>query len=141
VVEPQAPASHAPVTALVSLTILIAAVVTLLAAPRDATAGGPTRPSAPLTIDARPAGSSDRPRVVQTDAHHAILAQRAGYRVRIMRPTNAGYGRAAVLPSPSTYRGVQMTILLIGAALLGSAVGALVVGAGRARLSGSPAPR
>jgi len=60
---------------LASLAFVVVAVAILLAAPGNE----PASAASPLT----------GPRVIRTDAQHAVLALRAGYRVRIVQPASA----------------------------------------------------
>lgn len=115
--------------------MICSAVAILLVAPSGAPASAETPPSSAQTVDARYTSLPNRPRLIQTDAHHAALVVRAGYRPRIMPPEGIGHS-ADVVPHPSRDGGVSFIVCIIAAALLGAAIGALTVsGRGRRELS------
>jgi hypothetical protein len=91
-----------------------------------ADAGTPS--TATVTVDAQHAGLLNRPPIIVTDDHHAVLVIRAGYRVRIAQPSLAR--QPSVATSSSDFSGVDrlMSIRVLGTALLGLGVAVLVVG-------------
>lgn len=107
---------------------LAAAVVLLALATGTAAADAGTPSKATVTVDAQHAGLLNRPPIIVTDAHHAVLVIRAGYRVRIAQPSIT---RQPPVATPSSdFTGVDrlMSIRVIGTALLGVVVAVLVVG-------------
>jgi hypothetical protein len=110
-------------------TFTLAAAVVLLALPTGtATADAGTPSTATDTVDAQHAGLLNRPPIIVTDDHHAVLVIRAGYRVRIVQPLIPRDPPAA-MPS-SDFAGVDrlMSVRVFGTALLGVGVAVLVVG-------------
>ena len=110
-------------------TFTLAAAVVLLVMPTGTAAADAGTPStATVTVDAQHAGLLNRPPIIVTDDHHAVLVIRAGYRVRIAQPSLAR--QPSVATSSSDFSGVDrlMSIRVLGTALLGFGVAVLVVG-------------
>jgi hypothetical protein len=110
-------------------TFTLAAAVVLLVLPTGTAAADAGTPSTPTdTVDAQHAGLLNRPPIIVTDDHHAVLAIRAGYRVRIAQPSITR--QPSVATPSSDFTGVDrlMSIRVLGTALLGVGVAVLVVG-------------
>jgi hypothetical protein len=110
-------------------TFTLAAAVVLLALPAGTAAADAGTPSkAMVTVDAQHAALLNRSPIIVTDAHHAVLVIRAGYRVRIAQPSILRDPPAA-MPS-SDFAGLDhvMSIRVVVTALLGVGVAVLVVG-------------
>ena len=128
VVDHPARIARAYVATLASLGFVVAAVVILLVAPDSEPAEAWLPPKTSVTAVARHTSLVNGPRVIRTDAHHAALALRVGYRARIMRPASA---ERVPNGRPSGERigpGGIMTVSVVMAALLGACVGGLLVG-------------
>ena len=107
---------------------LAAAVVVLVLPTGTAAADAGTPTTATDTVDAQHAGLLNRPPIIVTDDHHAVLVIRAGYRVRIAQPSPARDPRGAVASSDFSGLDRLMSIRVVGTALLGVGVAVLVVG-------------
>ena len=114
---------------MVRKTFTLAAGVVLLVLPTATAAADAGTPSkATITVDAQHAGLLNRPPIIVTDAHHAALVIRAGYRVRIAQPSIT---RQPPVARPSSdFTGIDrlMSIRVVGTALLGVVVAVLGVG-------------
>ena len=109
-----------------SKAFTLAAAVLLLVSPNGTAAADAGTPST-ATVDAQHAGLLNRPPIIVTDDHHAVLVIRAGYRVRIAQPSLT---RQPPVATPSSVTGVDrlMSIRIVGTALLGVVVAVLVIG-------------
>jgi hypothetical protein len=126
-VNAPAPIARAGMTIVASLGLLVAAAVTLLVAPGTGSSGARRSSTGVAMVYAAQSDISVGLRVIHTDAHHAALAERAGYRTHIAPTPRLGHV-AESAPSPESGRsGIVMVIYLIAAAVLGAVAGALTV--------------
>jgi hypothetical protein len=111
--------------------LMLAALFVLPVVPAGtaaATADAGTPPGATVTVDAQHAGLLNRPPIIVTDARHAALVLRAGYRVRVLQPTMASDPRRMVPSGGSTLLGGWISGDVAGIALLGIGMGVLLLG-------------